>query len=269
MKHEEVRDKIRVVERKLYRRVVDELENSFIGDNDGKTIIIKDTSGSRVTAPSAKFVHDDDIPPAPGTHDMAVFKRLTTADKKCFLSTVLEAESQAANGPFSKDPLEVRLDKGGADFDRRPQVGAGIRAKRQVNRSQRGLKRNIPTDTKRGDLQGATGRRYQQVGEDKGVVQGELARGKRVVSERAGRPHHDCRRWSQDCSCKRGTSDRIDCLGSQGCHKKLGACAIPLASFVYWMLNGGVAALSWLLKNLWVVVLIAVAIAYYYSKRRN
>ena len=42
--------------------------------------------------------------------------------------------------------------------------------------------------------------------------------------------------------------------------KKLGPWALPLAAFVYWMLNGGAAVLSWLSKNLW-VVLIAVAIA--------
>ena len=49
--------------------------------------------------------------------------------------------------------------------------------------------------------------------------------------------------------------------------KKLGSWALPLAAFVYWMLSS--AALSWLSRNLWVVVLIAVAIAYYYFRRRN
>ena len=51
--------------------------------------------------------------------------------------------------------------------------------------------------------------------------------------------------------------------------KKLGSLALPLAAFVYWMLNGGTAALSWLSKNIWVVVLITVAIAYYCFRRRD
>ena len=51
--------------------------------------------------------------------------------------------------------------------------------------------------------------------------------------------------------------------------KKLGPWALPLAAFVYWMLNGGTAALSWLSKNLWVVVLITVAIAYNCFRRHK
>ena len=51
--------------------------------------------------------------------------------------------------------------------------------------------------------------------------------------------------------------------------KKLGPWALPLSAFLYWVLKGGATALSWLSMNLWVAVLIAVAIAYYYFRRRD
>ena len=90
------------------------------------------------------------------------------------------------------------------------------------------------------------------------MVQGKLTRGQRTWGE-CSRTHYDHHHWSQ--ATKSSAQSARDAI------KKLDPWALPLATFFYWIRKGGAAALSWLSKNLW-VVLIAVAIAYYYFRSK-
>ena len=97
-----------------------EYVTSFIDNDDGKTITINVPSGSKVIAPSADFLHDDDIPLPHGTHDIAAFKRSITTDKKVFVRMVLGSEIRVGDGPYSKDLLEhikFDLNRRGAEFN--------------------------------------------------------------------------------------------------------------------------------------------------------
>lgn len=91
MKYDKIMDRIKIMKREQERRLESENETSFIDDANRKTITIKNPGGSEVTAPSAEFVLDDDIPPEPGEH-VATFKMLATTDKKTFLRTVLGSD---------------------------------------------------------------------------------------------------------------------------------------------------------------------------------
>ena len=105
VKCDEIIKKIQRIEREQES----EYETSFIDNDDGKwTIFINGPSGSKVTTPSAEFLHDDDIPSPPGTHYIAAFKRSITTDKKVFLRMVLGSEIRVGDGAYSKDLLKIR-----------------------------------------------------------------------------------------------------------------------------------------------------------------
>ena len=65
VKYDRIIDRVHAIEREQDLRQEVEYETSFIDDDDGKTVTVRGPGGSRVTAPSAEFVHDDDIPPPP------------------------------------------------------------------------------------------------------------------------------------------------------------------------------------------------------------
>ena len=89
VKYDKIMDRLKIIKREQERRLEGEKETSFIDDDDGKTITIKNPGSSEVTAPSAEFVLDDDISPQPGEH-AATFKMLVTTD------TLLELFSKIA-----------------------------------------------------------------------------------------------------------------------------------------------------------------------------
>ena len=74
-------------------------ESSFTDDADGKIVTIT-RDGTSLKAPGV-------VPPAPGIHDVATFKRQSTEDKKTFMRRIFGSEIRAGDGPKSKELLRL------------------------------------------------------------------------------------------------------------------------------------------------------------------
>ena len=113
VEHGNIEDRMALVRSELDRRQeAEEQESSFTDDADGKTVTIT-RDGISVEAPGV-------VPPTPGKHSVATFKRQVTGDKKTFLRGVLGAEIRAGDGPNSKDLLKrirVNPNDNSAEFD--------------------------------------------------------------------------------------------------------------------------------------------------------